>query len=360
MVDFAHIIEKDDIEQFKLHFNKDAWKEPVAKIQNYAFIDKETLKDFPFIKHEEHYDDADCVKYALHCNADKIFNYLLPFVHVDKHNDNYGWPLLAMALQNNRYDYADSIIHHHSFNVYPMYHTNTFSYINSRPNVDAHIEFLFDYLELFNAWVFEDKRYVHDFTHLICHNEDTFKRFEQCYQKKLKSDASLMHFFEGKMDILGDEIFSRKYNPFIIEKLTVDNIKEIIKSAHDVFFVSLFEEQHAKEGIVHLLKCQDAFIQYLDNNNIMLSYMPLECIVLLMQHGFDIWKENKDNLNALDFIVKDIEDEKTHYFVNMYPQEIFDRLHAKGRKNAVQRYCQNILLEKELPHSEKKSILPKI
>ena len=29
-----------------------------------------------------------------------------------KHGENYGWPLLAMAVKNNRYDYANSIISH--------------------------------------------------------------------------------------------------------------------------------------------------------------------------------------------------------------------------------------------------------
>jgi hypothetical protein len=363
MIDFARIIEEDDLDTFKLHFNKDNWKDTVAEIANYAGL-------CDYVK-EITYNDADCFKYALHCNADKIFNYLLPFVDTHKHGNNYGWPLLAMAVKNERYDYASAIVNHHSFNPYPRYHTNTFSYIDSHPNPEKHIEFLFDYLNKFNRWDFEDKHLIYDFTDLICYSEETFIRFDNVYKNKtLNPTASVLEIYQDHMDILGKEIFCGKYNEFIINKLSTDDITKILVCAlkDDIYFVQLFESKNAKEGLLHLLKSPELLINMFEKNSILLSYLPLDCILLMVDNGVDIWKEtenkyNKDHpINALDFILNDknVEEEATAYFINKYPQEIYDRWQKRGWKTNLQKACQERLLQLELPENNKISRRNKI
>lgn len=363
MIDFAKIIEADDLDSFKLHFVKDNWKEKVAEIANYAGVST-------YIK-EITYNDADCFKYALHCNADKIFNYLLPLVDTHKHGDNYGWPLLAMAVKNQRYDYASAIVNHTSFNPYPRYHTNTFSYIESHPNQEKHVEFLFDYLEKFSRWDFEDEHLIYDFTHLICHNEETFNRFDNFYKAKtLNPTASVLDIYKDHIDILAKEVFNRKYNEFIINKLSTDDITKILEFAvkEDIFFTELFESSNVKEGLSHLLKAPKLLNEMFEENTILLSYLPLDGILLMIDNGVDIWKEteNKYNksrkINALDFILNDenVEEKATAYFINKYPQEIYDRYEVKGMRTNIQKACQERLLQQELPENNKKPKLNKI
>jgi hypothetical protein len=355
MVNLAKIIEADDLNNFELHFQPKNWKDSVASIENYAGI-SEYIKEIT-------YNDADCFKYALHCNADKIFNYLLPFVDTNKHGENYGWPLLAMAIKNERYDYARAIINHRSFNPYPIYHTNAFLYIESRPNVEEHIEFLFDYLKKFNGYDLQDESLLYCFTHLICHNEETYNRFEEFYRQKTNNPtASLLEVYENKMELLGKEIFDRKYNKFLIEKLSSENVKEIIKSADGIYFSQLFKSPHTKEALTYLLKPPGVFTDYLNKNNLLLSRLPLDCILLLINEGVDIWKENESNVNALDFILKDknLHLETVQYFIDQYPREILERLESKGRSKGIQTYCQQKLLDDELPIQSKKNFYSKI
>lgn len=363
MTNLVKIIESDDLEEFKKHFQLENWKDSIILIANYAGLSE-------YVK-EISYNDADCLKYALHCNADKIFNYLLPLTDTDKHGDNYGWPLLAMAIKNQRYDYAHAIINHPYFDPYPRYHTNAFSYIDSHPNAKAHVEFLFDYLDKFDRYDFIANRLTYEFTHLICYNEETFNRFEKIYREKIKNpDASILNLFEDKMELLGDEIFNRKYNEFIIQKLNTEDITAIIECGlkNDVFFVKLFESENYKNGLNHLLTSPDLLIQMFESNPILLSYLPFDGILLMIEHGVDIWKEvenkySKDStINALDFILNDknVEGEATAYFINKYPQEIYDRWNKKGWKSNLQKACQERLLQQELPENNTKQKRNKI
>jgi hypothetical protein len=361
MIDFKQIIENDDLDTFKIHFKIENWKDAITQIKNYASVDPSMAK---YIK-EVSYDNADCFKYALHCNADKIFNYLLPLVDTDKHGDNYGWPLLAMAVKKQRYDYAHAIVNHPNFDPYPRYHSNMFMYIDSHPNTKAHIELLFDYLNKFDKWAFRIGSMTYEFTHLICYNEETFNRFEKVYREKLgQDDASVLDLYTEKMDLLADEIFNHKYNEFMLNKLTNENITTILECAlkKDTFFVQLFESPNAKAGLMHLLKSPEALNNIFDVNPILLSYLPLDCILLMIDNGVDIWKEtenkySKDStINALDFILDNdnIEEEKTAYFIDKYPQEIFDRWESKGMKTNIQKACQQKLLQQELPENNSK------
>jgi hypothetical protein len=367
MIDFKQIIENDDLDTFKLHFKVENWKDPITKIKNYAKLDKFMAK---YIK-EVTYDDADCIKYALHCNADKIFNYLLPLVDTDKHGDNYGWPLLAMAVENQRYDYAHAIVNHSNFNPYPRYHTNTFSYIDSRPNQEAHIELLFDYLDKFERWAFTTGSLTYEFTHLICYSEETFNRFEKVYRQKTRENhASLMEIFKDKMELLGEEIFCRKYNEFMINKLTIEDITAIVECGlkNDVFFVQLFEGSHAKEGLTHLLKSPELLVKMFEKNPILLSYLSLENMLLMIDNGVDIWKEtenkyNKDRpINTLDFILNNdnVEEEATVYFINKYPKEILNRCQNRGTRTNIQKACEEKLLQNELGVNSSKKKANKI
>ena len=339
MTTLATLIEQDNLEEFKKHFNIRNWKASIASIANYAGVTQYT----PDI----HYNDADCFKYALHCNADKIFDYLLPLVDTYKHGENYGWPLLAMAVKNQRYDYANKIINHHSFNIYPMYHINIFHFVENYENIknpQEHIDLLFNYLNKFHSYDFSDSHLIYDFTSLICYSEETYQRFEQVYRSKTQNpNASLLNIYKDNWKILGEEIFYYRYNPRMIEKLSVEQKRAILEDSMDnkIFFSHLFESEHAKEGITYLLPCADLLKKYLEGNQVVVSYLSLECILLLEKNGIDIWKENEKDRNILDYILddSDIHSEATWYFINKYTQEIYDRLNAEGRKCNIQKYC---------------------
>lgn len=357
MTDFVKIIESDDLDTFKKHFKLENWKESITKIANYSGSRN--------INSEITYDDADCFKYALHCNADKIFNYLLPLVDTDKHGENYGWPLLAMALQNERYDYAHQIINHHRFNPYPRYHTNTFMYLEKRPKVQEHIEFLFDYLKKFDKWTLSDEHMAYTFSHLVCHSEETFNRFDTFYKTQMNDpNASILDIYKNKLNVLGEEIFCRRYNKFMIEKLSTDDISKLLKTVKDesVFFMNLFKNDNAKEGLTYLLKSPKLLSEYFEDKAVLFSYLSLDCILLLDQHGIDVWREEKNKSNGLDYVLdnKNIQDEATWYFINKYPKEILERLQSQGRKSNIQIYCEQKLLEEELPKKDKKRSYPKI
>lgn len=351
------IIEQDDIEAFKNHFQPEKWQDTIIQIKNYAT--KEDAQD------DIHYDDADVVKYAVHCNADKIFAYLLPLVNVDKHGENYGWPLLSMAIKNSRYDYANQIISHPTFDPYPMYHRNSFTYIESRKNPQKHIEFLFNFLEHFNKWDFKDRSMIYTFTHLICYDEYTFNRFNSFYQRIMnKTDVSVMDIYQNNMDILADEVFNRKYKKFIIEKLSPEKIKQVIESTSKdkVLFMSLFESEHANEGLTFLLQARETFINYLENDPVMASYLSLKSILLLIDNGWDIWKEDIAGLTAIDYILnsKDLHEEATWYFINTYTHEVLKRQEKRERDGDIKRFCQHKVLNEQLDNKKQKAIARKI
>lgn len=351
MTTLATFIEQDNLEEFKKHFDIQHWRDSIASIENYAGVTTYT----PTVS----YNDADCFKYALHCNADKIFDYLLPLVDTHKHGDNYGWPLLAMAIKNNRYDYANKIIDHPSFNPYHMYHMNTFHYVEKQENIPEHIEFLFHYLNKFTSHDFSDSYFVYDFTSLICYSEETYNRFEQFYQQKTKQpNISLLEIYQDNWETLGKEIFYYRYNSRMIEKLSVEQKRAILEASMDnkIFFSHLFESENAKEGITYLLPCADLLKKYLEDNQVVVSYLPLDCILLLEKHGIDIWKNNDKERNILDYILddSDIHSEVTWYFINKYTQEIYDRLNAEGRKCNIQKYCHQKLLKEQLSESTQK------
>lgn len=351
MTTLATLIEQDNLKEFKKHFNVRNWKASIASIANYAGVTQYTP--------EIHYNDADCFKYALHCNADKIFDYLLPLVDTHKHGDNYGWPLLAMAVKNKRYDYANKIINHRSFNPYPMYHTNMFHFVEKQDNILEHIEFLFNYLNKFDAYDFGDTHLIYSFTSLICYSDETYNRFEQVYRNKIQQpNVSLLEIYKEKWDTLGEEIFYYRYNPRMIEKLSIEQKRAILEASMDnkIFFSHLFESENAKEGITYLLPCADLLKKHLEDNQVVVSYLPLDCILLLEQHGIDIWKENDKKRNIIDYVLddQDIHSETTWYFINKYTQEIYDRLNAEGRKCNIQKYCHQKLLKEQLSESTQK------
>lgn len=349
-------IENDDLDSFLVHFQLANWKESITQIENYAGVSQYT----PDIT----YNDCDVFKYSVHKNADKIFNYLLPLVDTDKHGDNYGWAVLGMALKNNRYDYAHSIINHPEFNPYPMYHTNCFGFIESRKNPEQHIEFLFDYLTKFEKWDFKNSRLIYVFTHLICYNESTYERFESIYKSKINNpNASVLNIFKDHQTTLAKEIFYNYFRPFILDKLDISAFRLLLESVmnENIIFVSLFEGEHAKEGLSYLLKAPDLLQKYFDNNNsIMVSYLPLDCIILLENYGIDIFVEDEKNNCALDFILKDLDDPSTLYFLDKYTQIIYDRLEKEGRKNNLQKYCHQKLLHDKFPEKNIKNIHTKI
>lgn len=350
-------IELDDLNTFKTHFDISKWKQSITQIENYAGVSQYTP--------EITYNDCDVLKYSLHCQSDTIFNYLLPQLDTNKHGDNYGWPLLAMAIKLNRYDYANSILHHPSFDPYPMYHTNQFGFIETKINPEKHIDFLFNYLNLFDKYDFQNSRLIYVFTHLICFNEETFQRFESIYQSKINNpNASVLNIFQDHQTTLAKEIFYNYFRPFILDKLDISAFRTLLESVMNekIIFVSLFEGEHAKEGLSYLLKAPDLLQKYFDNNNnyIMVSYLPLDCIILLENHGIDIFVEDEKNNCALDFILKDLDDPSTLYFLDKYTQIIYDRLEKEGRKNSLQKYCHQKLLHDKFLEKNIKTIHTKI
>ena len=346
MIDFVKIIKNDDLESFKEHFKIENWKDSITQIENYAGVDNKYIK-------EVSYNDADCFKYAVHCNANKIFDYLLPQVHVDKHGDNYGWPLLSMAVKNENYDYANKIVNHKTFNPYSGYHTINFRYFDKHPKLNEHIELLFNYLNKFHPYDFDDKHLLHDFRHLICHSEETFNRCDNFYKEKIKDpSASILDIYKDHMDILGEEIFGRKYNKFIIEKLNAEDIANMIKNAmnNEIYFSELFESENAKDGLTYLVKAPNELKNYFEDKKVQFSFISLECILVLIENGIDIWEEDTSHKrSALDYILKDdnIEDEATWYFINKYPQEILARC-QQNRDYNIEKFCKNKILQNEL------------
>lgn len=345
-------IENNDLNTFKENFNISNWKESIIEIENYAGVSK--------YNPEISYNDCDVFKYALHKNADSIFYYLLPLVDINKHGNNYGWPLLGMALKNNRYDYADAIINHPSFNPYPMYHTNQFGYIEEKSNQVKHIDFLFKYLEKFDKSDFQDKHLIKVFSHLICYNENTYERFNSFYQKKFNvKKFSSLSFFKDDWNILAQEILYNYFRPFILEKLSDNQLRELFLSIMDenIIFSKLFENEdnQAKNALNYLIKNKDLLQIYILKNPVVFSYLPLECLIFLENNKIDIINENKENGSVIDYVLSDsdLDNEKTLYFANKYAQIILNKHKKSNRNNNITKYCNQLVLLDKINLPEK-------
>lgn len=352
-------IEIDDLNTFKNHFDISMWKQSITQIENYAGVSKYTP--------EITYNDCDVLKYSLHCESDNIFNYLLPQLDTNKYGDNYGWPLLAMAIKLNRYDYANAILNHPSFNPYPLYHTNQFGFIETKENEKKHIDFLFNYLDKFDKFDFKDSQLLYVFTHLICFNEETFQRFNSFYQNKFNCpDFCALSLFEDNWKKLGQEVFYNYFRKFILDKLSPEQFRKLFNSVMDenIIFSPLFgnENNQAKEGIHYLLQCPDLLQSYVLKNPVVFSYLPLECLILLEKNNIDLWNNDEEKGSAIEYILDNdnLDDENTLYFLNKYPQEIYDKFQQLGRKNNIQKYCHHLLLSDKLPQNNYKSSTKKI
>lgn len=342
MIDYVTIIKNDDIDTFKKHFNQQEWQKTITQIPNYAGITPHT----PTLT----YNDADCIKYALHCESDKIFEYLLPLVDTDKHGNNYGWPLLAMALLRNRYDYAYQIINHNTFNPYPIYHHNVFLNIQSRSNVNQHIAFLFDYLEKFSPtdFIYSIRDIAFMCVQLVCYNEDTYNEFEKFYKKITDNPkVTILDYYKPNIDILGNEIIYRRYKSFVLEKLSPEYIKNIIE--HDsvmnnnIFLSQIFKKNNT-EGLNYLLKAPDALVKYLTKNPTDMFYLSLNNAIKILDTGIDIWSENEKGIAIIDFMLHKVNEKLLNYLVVNYTKPLIARFknHTK-HKNVVQQ-CEQYLL----------------
>lgn len=339
-----NIIQQDNLEQFKENFILENWRDSITKIENYGGITKYT----PTVS----FNDCDVFKYAIHCNADKIFNYLLPLVDTEKHGDNYGWPILAMAIKNQRYDYAEAIINHPSFDLYPMYHINTFKHIDeSQKNPRKHIDFLFKYVSKFDKYDFKTEWITYYLVDIICYSEETFKKFDYIYKKKMdNNNLNLIDMFNKKFSVLGEQIFYNEFKPFILDKLTDKQFRSILESVMDnkIIFSYLFKSQHAKQGLEYLLKQPDLLQEHFKKNVVIPSYLPLDCLIYLIENNIDLWIEDETGAAPIDFMIKnDLNHEKTLYFVNNYTQKVFDRLSEKNRHPNTLEYCKEKLLSKK-------------
>ena len=346
------IIEQDDLESFKINFNVSQWQQAVAQIENYAAL--------PTGDNKKHLDNCDALKYSVHTNADNIFNYLLPLVdHPNKHSDNYGWPILAMALKNNRYDYAQAIIEHPSFNLYAIYHINTFSHIKSRENIPKHIDLLFNYLEKFDASDFYDSHCLYSFINLICHDENSFERFQKIYQNKSNnSDISVFHLFESNWNLLSKKVFYNNFNLFILDKLNDNEFYQLMLSAQcdNIIFANVFQSDHAQTCLNYLIKTPDLLQKNVYDNPVIFSYLPLPCLVFLINNNIDLFTviSEEQKFSVIDFVLDDdnLNDERTSYFINNHTQKIYDHYNqieaSNKRSNNIKIYCNKILLSQEL------------
>lgn len=346
MIEWTKIIENDDLENFKIHFDIKNWKSPITQIENYADITKNT----PTIS----YNDADVLKYALHCESDKIFNYLLPQLDPDKHGEDYGWPLLGMALKKGRYDYANDIIKHDKFDPYQIYHINSFEYIDSYKDANEHIKFLFNYLENFNIWDFKlkNKSFIYRMVHLICYNEECFENFQNYYQKTMNNNnLSVLDLYKENMDILAEEILYDNYRKFLLDKLSSDNYKEMLEQSkgNKILLSKAVEGDNQIEVFKYLLKAPEQLLNYLYDNLVLFSYLSLDS-VLLLEQKIDFWKTpNIENtLAPIDFIMhpENKNQDVIMYFVNNYPHKIIDKF--KGEKEYIVEMCEKKLLEMKL------------
>lgn len=299
-------VEKDNLETFLEHFILDNWRDTVIKIDNYAGVHEysKTITQ----------DDCDIFKYAVHCNATNIFTYLLPLVDTEKHGDNYGWPLLSMALKNNRYDFANMIINHKSFNPYPRYHTNCFSFIETRENPEKHIEFLFNYLDKFDKYDFQDSSMIYTFSHLACYNEETYNRFMYIYKTKTNNpSASIIDFFQNKLSLLGKEIFYNYFRTFLLNKFDNKDLALVFNSIMDdnIIFMPLFKSEQSKQCLFYLLKQPDLLQKYINNNQVMVSYLNLDSILILEENNIDLWVITKHFCITFNSFIYTI----THQFI---------------------------------------------
>lgn len=347
------IIENDDLESFKNNFQLENWKDTITKIENYANVDTpEFIKNDPH--YEVSYDNTDVLKYAVHCNATKIFNYLLPLTDTDKHSNYEGWPILSMALKNRNYDFAHQIINHPTFNPYAIYHYGCFAHIETRPDIEQHIDFLFKYLEKIPTYDFDEKHLLNRLTYLICYNEETFNRFENFYREKTRqSEFNLVDLYKDNLSILANEIIQRKYKNFILEKLTPVQISAMIKSFYndETILCSLLESSDAKEGLSYLLKAPEELNHYFSDKPVLFSYLNYESF-LLLENNINIWCENTEKINGVDFILnnKDLNHDATNYLLNKYTKEIlerYERLERNSYENIMD-YCRKKLLNDSL------------
>lgn len=350
MIDWVKIIENDDIETFKTHFKLENWKNTITQIENYAGLNK-------YIN-EITYNDADVFKYALHCESDKIFNYLLPVVDTEKHGNNYGWPLLSMALKKGRYDYALAIISHDSFNPFHIYHLNCFGYVDTYKDPKNHLDFLFEYLNKFDKWTFKikyaDKSFIYQLTHLICYNEECLKRFEKYYQTIMEDKSlSFLDVYKDRMEILAEEILYNNYKKFILDKLSPDNIKEMLKNSFDnnILLSKIAEGNHQLEALKYLIQAPEILTEHLYRSVTLFDRFSLDSLLLLEPH-MDMWqvKNNTHTLAPIDFILhpENKNEEVISYFVNKYPQKIIEKYSQKSNRNRFVEMSEKKLLQMKL------------
>lgn len=333
-MNITEIIEKDDLDSFKEIFIPKEWQHTITTIENYANS---------YNTYSKSMDNCDVFKYSVHCGADKIFSYLLPLVNTDKHGENYGWPVLSMALNNQRYDYANAIINHATFDPYPIYHINSFKHIDSRNNPSEHIEFLFNYLEKLDKYDFIMSHTLYYFVDLVCYNEDTYDRSQDIYRKKINNpNAFLLDMFESKLSTLAEQVFYYNFKPFILDKLPSQKLKTLIESTNDsnIIFTKLFEEYDTIQGLKYLLIHPDLLQKHFDKNPVMGGYLSLEAIIFLNKNNIDFFKVNSEKRSPIDFILENnLEDEKTKYFADNFTNSIIHRLSETNKKSKVLEYC---------------------
>jgi hypothetical protein len=346
MTNLVTTIENDDLESFKKIFDINIWQKSITQIENYAKAKSYDSKIS--------YDDCDVLKYSLHCNANSIFKYLLPLLDPNKHGNNYGWPILSMALKNERYDYAHLIINHPKFDLFPIYHMNCFKHIESRNQQLEHIEFLFEYFKKFEKSDFRWGNLQYYLLDLICYSEETYQTCDTLYKEKLGNPkACILDLFENKLESLGTAVFYDKFQPFILDKLDKKTMEKLLYSIMDnnIVFYSLFESKDAIKALTYLIEYPDFLQSYFNKNPVIAAQLSLDGIIFLIDNNIDLWNE-KDKYNekgcAVDYLLdnKNLSSPITSYFVENYTEKLYNRLKLLNFKTNIVDLCEQKIIQK--------------
>ena len=345
---FREAIENDDLDAYLAlcrQFPKFSPEHtPVAEILNYA----SGTRYCP----GESKDLCESLKYAVHCQADKIFFHLLSrnSAEPNPNKPEYGWPCLACAIALRRFDYARAIIAHPNFDFSCRPHTNSLrsgALRNGRlydgneiPEKDrcAHIEYIGDYLSKLHPFAIESL--LSTLFHPDLSERDYFLGINRALEKKGLDIFKLCADEEDQVYALREIFCSGDYSPELASAVPAHFYAALNKmpDCDSAGFLSFFMREHT-EGRFELLleKAPDFLLNSYKASAHLTTYLDFERLRLLESAGFDLFAPDAGGVAACESLFlrqnpKPWRAELTRKYFAVKGKEILEAFFKTGEK----------------------------
>ena len=297
---FREAIEHDDLDAFIGLCQKfpqfSPELTPVAEILNYA----SGTRYCP----GQSNDLCESLKYAVHCQAQKIFSHLLsrPGAEPNPNKPEYGWPALACAIALRRFDFARALIAHPRFDFSCRPHTNSlrsgalrngrFYDGNEIPESErsAHIEYIGDYLSRLHPFAIESL--LSTLFHPDLGERDYFHGINSALAKQGLDLFKLCCSEEDQVYALREIFCSDDYNPELAASVPAHFYAALNKmpDCDSAGFLSFFMREHTQGRFEIILdKAPDFLLNSYKASAHLTTYLDFDRLRLLESAGFDLF-----------------------------------------------------------------------